>query len=673
MPPPAMPATPAARWPWRAWAAAALAALALALPAAAAAAATTAGPDCALHWQLTPLLDAAPRQLLVEMRFDTAGRTRSTLRLPAGWDGMTELPEAGAAPRLQALPGQPQLRALEHAPGERVQLRWRLTPPPGSVSAGSVQLGARWFALAGLGALPVPDELDERTAPTACVALTGLPDGARWASSHGAGEGDGTALLRVGAGPQPLRSRVQQALYAGGALALRTLQVDGQALTAALPATAPDEPAWGLDADALAAAGSQALAAQRRFWGDTAAGPLLLLALPGRGEAPAAAPWHQALALQADPPTAQPGPALDAALYRALARARVAERFGPLAHAGRGDEALRAWYSEGVADFLAHRALLRDGRWSAEAYAAALQRQLERLQDLAPRPLDNATLAARLGAEPAGALADLPAARGEWLALHWHAALRAAGQPGLEALLRGLQVGAAQARREGPISAPLATHRLLAALRRVLDDQAMADLTRFIDRGEPFEPGPTALGPCFQGRVQPAARWRLGFDAASLTRRVVSGVEPGGPAEAAGLRDGMVLAGHALVPGDASVPVRLQLREPDGQLRELVYLPAAEPLRQRLRFAAVPGALEQPACQGWLGLGAEAQRAAAAPGARTGASGKAARGAAAPPVKASKAGKAGKPGKTTKAGQAVKAGKSGAAAKPKAGKARPAR
>lgn len=620
--------------------------------------------DCRLMWQIRPRLDSRPRQLELTLRFEAGGRQRSTLRLPAGWDGVVELPEAGATARLQPVPGDPQLRSVAHAPGERVLLRWRLTPPPGSAVAGSVQLAERWFALAGLGALPLPEELDERAPPSACVGLEGLPADSRWASSHGSAEG-ASALLRIAPGPQPLRQRVQQAIYAGGALQLRAGPADAPPLSAVLPEPGAGEPGWRFDADALAAAGAQALAAQRRQWGDSGSGaPWLLLALPGAGAAPSAAAWHQALVLQAGPDTGLPGPAADAALYAALARARVAERFGPLAHSGRGDGAARAWFSEGFADFLAHRALLREGRWRAEDYAAALNRKLERYLDLPDRALDNAALTTRLAdAGPGSALAELPAARGEWLALHWHNALRAAGQPGLEALLRGLQVPAAQARREGPLSAPLATHRLLAALRRVLDEQPMADLGRHIERGEPFDFGPQTLGPCFQGGVQSVATWRLGFDPASLTRRVVAGVEPGGPAEAAGLRDGQAIAGHALVPGDPTVPVQLQLREPDGRLRELSYLPADGPARPRLRYTPLAQALQQAGCQGWLGLGAEAQRAATATPATAGRGAVARQAAAADgPArsgKASKAGKSAKSGKPAASGARTPAGSKG--------------
>ncbi len=506
-----------------------------------------AAPDagCALHWQVQVGPATGPRQLQVTMAFDAGPRNRSTLRLPGGWDTMIEDRTAPAnAPRLQAVPGAPLLRSVAHAPGERVQLQWHYTPAVDAAQQGGARLAATWLAFSGLALLPVPDEIDERQPPEACVTLGGLADGdagQRWVSSHGSAEG-GSTLLRIRAGAAPLRVRVQQALYAGGALRVQQQVVDGSAVIAAMPA----DTAWRFTPDALAAAGAQALAAQRRFWGDAESpGAWLLLLLPGladnsstdsgSADSPAsrgASAWQQALALQAPADLALPSPAFDSLIAQALARAWVADRFGPLAHAGRGDEALRAWFSEGWANFLAHRSLLRNGQWTAQDYANAINRRIELALDPAAAGPDRS--------------AEQAAAQGEWLALQWHAALREQGQPGLEAVLRRLLLPPAQARREGPISAPLATHRLLAALRAPLGDAPLRDITRLVDGqqrpalGPASDPafGPSLLGPCFVGQR------------------------------------------------DTPPP----------------------PLP---RYQPVPQALQQTACQGWLGLGPEALRAAA--------------------------------------------------------------
>ncbi len=571
-------------------------------------------PGCALLWQVTARLDATPRQLQIDMAFDAGPRSRTTLRLPSGWAAMVEArveaDPSAKAPKLQALADDPTLRLVEHASGERVHLRWAFTPSLDPAQSSSAQLAADWFAVAGQGLLPVPDELDARNPPSACIGLTGMvaptrldaSDAAsvpRWATSQGSAEGP-SAWFRIAAGAAPLRLRVQQALYAGGALQVASQTADGQALTVARPAAA----AWRFPVEALAQASALAAAAQRRFWGDTApAGPLLVLLLPVPGSAQGTA-WQQTLALQAPVELALPGPGFDALITQALVRSWMPERFGPLVYSGRGDEGLRAWFSEGFADFYTHRLLLREGRWTPEDYASALNRKIARWLEATdrgaalPRDLATATRKAPTAAPPG--------AGGEWLALQWHAALRAKGEPGLDAVMRGLVVPAAQARREGAISAPLATHRLVAGLRQVLDDAPLRDITRHIDRGEPYVFGPDALGPCFVGQRLRLPSWRLGFDPDSLARRVLRGVEAGGPAEAAGLRDGMVLVSQQLTPGDATQAVRLQVQAADGSLTEIRYLPAGEPLRDLPRYQPVAQALQQPACQGWLGLGPEA-------------------------------------------------------------------
>ena len=502
------PVRPAPHRPSRGWARTAAAALLAASSSwaagpAGAAADQPPGPaslpaECALAWQVELLPDTQPQVLRVTLSFDAGGRTRSTLRLPAGWAAVDESAENPANPRLRPVPDDPTLRRVDHASGERVQLRWRHRLPAGSNTA------EPWWLFSGQAVLPVPDDLDERAPALACIGLAGPApaDGgpSRWLSSHGIALGS-TALWQLPAAGGGLRSRVQQALYAGGAWQLQALTVEGQSLTVARP----DSPALGINLPALALAGSQALAAQRRHWGETQPGPALMLwALPVAGPAtlsPPASPqagawgraWYQTGLVQAPAGLVPTQAALDGAVTQALARLWLLDRFGPLVQAGRDDEPLRRWFSEGVADFLAHRALLRDQRWSAADLASLYNHQIERWAGRNP---------AGLAATDPVAL-DAAAARGEWLALQWHGQLRAQGQPGLDSLMRRLLLPPAQARREGPISAPLATHRLLAALRARLGDLPLRELQRVVERGEPVWVYPDTLGPCFSQTLGP--------------------------------------------------------------------------------------------------------------------------------------------------------------------------
>ena len=451
---------------------------------------------CATLWQVGPAADLAGAAggepaLRVALRFQGGARNQTALHLPGGWAALTET----GTPRARPVAGEPAWRSVAHAPGETVQLQWRLQP-------GAALLAPGWFAFGGQAVLPLPEGADAPDAGPACVLLQGLPADSRWASSHGLAEGS-SALWRLPATGVPLAQRVQQSLYAGGALQAQA----APGVLAVLPRPSP----WALDAGTLAAAGAQALAAQQRQWlpaGAAAAAtahvsqdpgtapPWLLLALPApAADTSLAGAWHQALTLQLPPGWSGDSAALQRLLAPALARAWLADRFGPLAHAGRGDGALRTWFSEGFADFLAHRALLRDGLWTPDEFAAAMNARAA--ADLAEpaRSLPNAELAA--AAAQSATAAGLQAQRGEWLAFTWHQALRRAGQPGLDAALRLQLVNPAQARREGPLSMPLATHRMLATLRNVLQDQPLRDLQQHIDQGRPFDFGPDSLGPCF--------------------------------------------------------------------------------------------------------------------------------------------------------------------------------
>jgi len=455
---------------------------------------------CSVLWQVTAQPGSAadgPPGLRVRLRFAAGSRSQTALHLPGGWADHTLLPAAPDAPLPRLRADGPAWRTVSHAPGETVHLQWRLQPAGDATQGGHVQITPDWLAFSGQGVLPMPEGADAAGSGPACVALDGMPAPARWASSHGTAEGTG-ALFVLGPSPVPLAQRVQQALYAGGALQWQA----APGVLAVLPAAAP----WPFNGEAVAQAGARALSAQQRQWPapvqPAANTPWLLLVLPTAAHTGAAAPdttlasaWQQALALQLPPAWAGSNSALEAAFTQALARAWTAERFGPLAHAGRGDAALRAWFSDGWADFLAHRSLLREGLWTADDYAGALNTRIAAYLAEPARALPNAQVAAASTQAPQ--LAALQALRGEWLALQWHQALRRAGHPGLDAVLRQQLVPADQARRDGPISAPLATHRVVAALRAVLQDQPLRDLQQHIDQGQPFGFDSDSLGPCF--------------------------------------------------------------------------------------------------------------------------------------------------------------------------------
>ena len=92
---------------------------------------------CGLLWRVTARLESQPRQLQVEIDFDAAGRSSTTLRLPGGWADVTEMANGPAdtatvPPRLLPVPGAPALRQVQHATGERTPTSGPYDPLPAS-------------------------------------------------------------------------------------------------------------------------------------------------------------------------------------------------------------------------------------------------------------------------------------------------------------------------------------------------------------------------------------------------------------------------------------------------------------------------------------------------------------------------------------------------------------
>ncbi|WP_395702860.1 hypothetical protein [Aquabacterium sp.] len=431
-------------------------------------AATPAG--CDLHWQLALPADRS-QPIAVTLTFDAGNRSRTELQLPDGGD-VGVLAEPGA-PALDPVPGRPLARSVAHKPGERITLRFMVAPMPGAW----LRLGTDSLMLAARALLPWPTEPGRWQM---CLGLDGLPGGAALLSNQGQQLQGDEPLLRL-QGPASL---AREWVLAAGALLLAERQVEGQTLRVVVAA---DMPAQGFDPDALTDAAARQLALLRRQWGDGPAPAQWLLLLPAPASAaadtlPRGLALHQAVLLQAPAAATPASGALDGVLLETLQQAWLRERFGPVAFEPRADEAPTAWFSRGFASFFAQRLRSASGQWRLQDQAAAL----------------NALL-------PGGSAAGQPA---PWLAMRWHTALRAQGQPGLDPLMKRLMLPAGQSQVTGPLSAPLATHRLQAALRNVLAEAPSTDLQQLAGRGPAVALTPEVLGPCF------------GFDAAA--RQVVA-------------------------------------------------------------------------------------------------------------------------------------------------------
>ena len=212
------------------------------------------------------------------------------------------------------------------------------------------------------------------------------------------------------------------------------------------------------------------------------------------------------------------------------------------------------WFSEGMSRYVATVLLGRLGSLSPDEVRDAVAGELSVTATSPHRALPNARLA-QLAQTDEAARATLMA-RGALYALHEGATLRARtkGRRGLVEVLAELVRHAEDAKqREVPLDA------WIAALTRD-DPDAARTFDAIVARGEPIALPAGALGPCFRPGTGEYVAYDPGFDV-DATRESpegrVSGVRPGGPAAAAGLKDGDVVVSMQAREGDSSVPVKL--------------------------------------------------------------------------------------------------------------------
>ena len=581
-------------------------------PAAPASASATA---CDLQWTLQPRLDASPRHLEASLSFPAEGRTRTRLMLPTEWAGVSDQAQqvvafrAGAAHQ-QVLPGDgPAERVVVHGPGERVTVRWRVLQRKSASGEPQIQrhrdlyvpqFAEGWFQFFGHGVIVLPQGWEGSREGRMCLQVQGLPAGSLVASSHGSSR-QGRLALRLNGSASAWRD----ALYLGGpALSMQTRQVAGSPVHTVLH---PASGHFAFSEQRFADGVATLIGTHRQFWGDHRAQPLLVLLRANTSDEGnyGGTAVHQALAMHGAKDFQVPGQGFDFLVGHEHLHTWIPERFGAMTEGQAEDEALRYWFSEGFTNFYTHRLLLRSGLWNLERYAQELNLHLAEIHASPVREADNQRVLADFFRDED--VSKLPYRRGEFLALRWHRALLAQQRPGgldsvMRRLMLPLQEGPAPAGANSTEALRLATDRLLDALDGPLAGQARADVAQVVDRGQPISWDDGSLGPCFSLQWVSRPRFSLGFERRSMERGVLEGVDPQGPAHAAGLRDGMPLAALSVQFGRTDRPVKLSWLDAQGRANAVEYAPVSAQMLQLPQYSPRPQALANPACRAWFSL-----------------------------------------------------------------------
>ncbi len=544
--------------------------------------ASAAGQHTPVHYSVSPVMEGdSLTALAVEIRFDGDADGETRLSLPREWAGTDSLWRSVRALEVQGAASVtedgPAARIIRHRPQAELTVRYHVVSAyerePGLAYQKALPLILpRWFFFHGEGVFATPDGRDGAQGR---FAWKGFPRTWKLASDldHVA---DGTRIGSV--------ADVRESV-AIGAPDLRVLAraAEGSSLRLAMRGE------WSFTPEELARAVHAIVDTQDRSWGSFPRAFVVPLAPVGAGEGGGY--------------SMQGSGRLDAFSLASTTNVPFAEVRWLLAHEylhtwipgqlgglPEKDEAHDYWFSEGFTDFAAARALVRAGLWTPAEFVADLNARLLRYATSPARGTTAAAWTERFwrDAQVRQNVYD----HGHVLALSLDARIRRAtgGRKELHDVL--LAQHAAARRNEGEGARVTAVPLFATVLRGETGIDLADDLARHVERGEPVLLPTDAFGSCaaVSTVTQPVFDRGWSAEATSAADGVIAGVDPAGPAFAAGMRDGMrFVRREAGTIGDSSVEVVYRVM--DGATERVIrYRPEGKDRVTLQRVALAPGA-----------------------------------------------------------------------------------
>jgi predicted metalloprotease with PDZ domain len=527
-----------------------------------------------LRYLVTPVLKAgALDSLQIELRLKGDADGTTLVRLPDEYGGETELWKetrdfqvTGGAVR-ETAPGE---RLITHKPGARLVVRYHLV----SAYAKDPKVGEAehtyrpvirpsWFSVLGYAAF---SDVEGRSRAPTEVRFGPLPKGWKAASS----------AAPVGPRLPTLDEARRSVMLGGPGLRVMDLTAAGGPLRIAALGR------WDMDLGAFSKVLGQVMGAERAYWNDR--GGHYFVALTPLEPTPQS--YSYGGSGLADAFTIYAGTDTKLADLRWLLAHEHLHGWNPTRLGGLADgpeEAAGYWFSEGFTDFLTDRILLRSGVWSLEDFVTALNGSLKEYAVSPARTAPNARIATDFWKDRA--VQRMPYVRGLLLAFVWDhdLAKRAPGKDLDDVLL----LQQARAAKEPGMHAPVLFPRVYAeAGGRDLGE----DLRRYVEGGEAILLPADLFGDCARVITENLPAFDRGFDPAATVKNnyVVTGVDPDGPAYAAGMRNGMILkeklSGQV---GDTGIDYAYRL-EDGGKPLEVRYRPVGRRtyVQQQVELAA---------------------------------------------------------------------------------------
>jgi predicted metalloprotease with PDZ domain len=537
-----------------------------------------------ITYKMKPVREAdGTTSLLVSMRFRGDADGETSLEMPSSWAGSDELWRHIGSVRVRGAKqttGYIDAPTIRHRPGKKLEIRYKIASawqedPGFAYQRGRPMVRPDWFFFHGESVFALPQG---REASPARFRWAKLPKGWKVAS-------DLDHLRRY---PSTAANLINSVGIGGKELRVVERQVGRAPLRVAVLGR------WQFEPEQLADIVEPIVKAGDAYWGEEST-PFLVALAPlgdvemglhytgtGRTDAFSIASTG-AFPLEEAPRF----------LGHEYMHSWVPIMLGMMPAV---DDSRDYWFSEGFSDYLAGKVLLRAGLWTLDDFVADKNRVL-----------------LRYGISPARRATDTDVAEGIWfdrniqqlnydrghlLAAKFDAEItaRSGGRERLGDILR------AQRRiADGNLELATALFRKVLLERTGID--AQADVDRYARRGEFLELPQDIFAGCAGIVTQKRRGFDRGFDS-SATRigdGIIAGVDPAGPAFAAGMRDGMRLVRReAGVVGDSSVEMAYRVADPAGE-RIVRYLPEGKEehaVQQMVLTAEAPE--EKARCLRWF-------------------------------------------------------------------------
>jgi len=237
------------------------------------------------------------------------------------------------------------------------------------------------------------------------------------------------------------------------------------------------------------------------------------------------------------------------------------------------DDDLEAWLNEGFTEAYTARILLDAGLWTPAEFVADWNHSLVRYGASPARDEPNSRILADRHRNPD--IEWLPYDRGRILAALWDRKLRgfSHGRVGLDEAMRAQVLQASANDATGSVVSADALLPIM--VKQVSGVDLYVDIARYVDRGElPLLPADT-FGPCIRVIQVTRPVFDHGFDflATLKAHGRLTGLELGGPAEKAGLREGDRLHFDEVYSNDSSSALSYSVDDADGTRHKVSYKP----------------------------------------------------------------------------------------------------